>query len=197
MLAQLRKHLKWFPIVVSSVCPPAGSEVNLKAFQQHIMNVSNLITQLNSLHVCQFILVVFQLCEAQSCSDREKARLRVVWLARNSKSNGICYIHDIVCFGPRPRPHGFVSGNSDKNFPVGHLSWDCSRANSLNFGVPMKPETGELPKGLVLGRDENIHIRLIGSTPRTIWDLTYESLSFQDSNAQISLSLKNFELPDS
>ncbi|KAM2757557.1 hypothetical protein PS2_019292 [Malus domestica] len=29
----------------------------------------------------------------------------------------------------------------------------------------MEPETGELPKGLVLGRDGNIHIRLIGSTP--------------------------------
>ena len=36
---------------------------------------------------------------------------------------------------------------------------------SLNFGVPMKPEASEFPKGLVLGRDENIHIRLTGSTP--------------------------------
>ncbi|CAN6695954.1 unnamed protein product [Malus baccata var. baccata] len=68
--------------------------------------------------------------------------------------------HDIVRFGPRPRPHCFVSGNSHKNFPVGHLSWDCSRPNSLNFGVLMEPEASELPKGLVLGRDENIHIRL-------------------------------------
>ncbi|CAN6697219.1 unnamed protein product [Malus baccata var. baccata] len=31
---------------------------------------------------------------------------------------------------------------------------------SLNFGVPTEPETSELPKGLVLGRDENIHLRI-------------------------------------
>ncbi|RXH89079.1 hypothetical protein DVH24_006057 [Malus domestica] len=48
---------------------------------------------------------------------------------------------------------------------MGHPSWDCSRANSLNFGVPMEPEASELPKGLVLGKDGNIHIRLTGSTP--------------------------------
>ncbi|RXI03037.1 hypothetical protein DVH24_003115 [Malus domestica] len=35
---------------------------------------------------------------------------------------------------------------------------------SLNFEVPMEPKTSELPKCLVLGRDENIHIRLTGST---------------------------------
>ena len=29
----------------------------------------------------------------------------------------------------------------------------------------MEPEANELPKNLVLGRDRNIHIRLIGSTP--------------------------------
>ena len=29
----------------------------------------------------------------------------------------------------------------------------------------MESEASELPKGLVLGRDENIHIRLTGSTP--------------------------------
>jgi len=29
----------------------------------------------------------------------------------------------------------------------------------------MEPEASKLPKGLVLGRDENIHIRLIESTP--------------------------------
>ncbi|KAM2988363.1 hypothetical protein FF2_002458 [Malus domestica] len=48
---------------------------------------------------------------------------------------------------------------------MGHPSWDCSHANSLNFGVSMEPETSELTKGLVLGRDGNIHIRLTGSTP--------------------------------
>ena len=31
---------------------------------------------------------------------------------------------------------------------------------SLNFGVLTEPEASELPKGLVLGRDENIHIRI-------------------------------------
>ncbi|RXH86387.1 hypothetical protein DVH24_017440 [Malus domestica] len=37
-------------------------------------------------------------------------------------------------------------------------------ANSLNFGVPMETEVSELSKYLVLGRDENIHIRSRGST---------------------------------
>ncbi|KAM1390753.1 hypothetical protein ACFX2I_018544 [Malus domestica] len=36
---------------------------------------------------------------------------------------------------------------------------------SFNFRVPMEPAASELPKGLALGRDENIHIRLTGSTP--------------------------------
>ncbi|RXI05939.1 hypothetical protein DVH24_017981 [Malus domestica] len=58
---------------------------------------------------------------------------------------------------------GFVFGNSHENFPVGHPSWECSRPNLLNFGVPMEPEASELPKGIVLGRDGNIHIRLTGS----------------------------------
>ena len=31
---------------------------------------------------------------------------------------------------------------------------------SLNFGVPTEPEASELPKGLALGRDGNIHIRI-------------------------------------
>ncbi|KAM2784426.1 hypothetical protein PS2_005565 [Malus domestica] len=31
---------------------------------------------------------------------------------------------------------------------------------SLNFGVPMEPKASELPNGLVLGREENIHIRI-------------------------------------
>ncbi|RXI06514.1 hypothetical protein DVH24_025650 [Malus domestica] len=51
------------------------------------------------------------------------------------------------------------------NFLVGHPSWDCSRANSLNFRVSMEPEANELPKDLVLGRDENIHVRLTESSP--------------------------------
>ncbi|RXH69106.1 hypothetical protein DVH24_031439 [Malus domestica] len=51
------------------------------------------------------------------------------------------------------------------NFPVGHLSWECSCVNSLNFGVPTETKASELPKSLMLGRYENIHIRLIGSSP--------------------------------
>ncbi|RXH74022.1 hypothetical protein DVH24_016844 [Malus domestica] len=51
------------------------------------------------------------------------------------------------------------------NFPMDCPSWDCSRMNSLNFGVPMELEANKLPKCLVLGRNGNIHIRLRGSTP--------------------------------
>ncbi|RXI06774.1 hypothetical protein DVH24_025910 [Malus domestica] len=74
-------------------------------------------------------------------------------------------LHDIVHFRPQPRLHGFVSRNLHENFPMGHPSLDCSRANSFNFGVPMEPEASELLKSLVLDRDGNIHIRLTGSTP--------------------------------
>ncbi|RXI08263.1 hypothetical protein DVH24_022407, partial [Malus domestica] len=56
------------------------------------------------------------------------------------------------------------SRNLHENFLVGHPSWDCSRVNSLNFEVPMEPETSEFPKGLVLSRNRNIHIKLTGST---------------------------------
>ncbi|RXH92300.1 hypothetical protein DVH24_033196 [Malus domestica] len=52
--------------------------------------------------------------------------------------------HNIVRFGPRP--HGFVSGNSHENFPMDHPSWDRSRPNSLNLGVPTNSEAGELTK---------------------------------------------------
>ncbi|CAN6567741.1 unnamed protein product [Malus baccata var. baccata] len=52
-----------------------------------------------------------------------------------------------------------------RELPVGHPSWDYSRAISLNFGIPMESEASELPKGLVLSRDDNIHIRHRGSTP--------------------------------
>ncbi|KAM1472316.1 hypothetical protein ACFXTO_043108 [Malus domestica] len=43
---------------------------------------------------------------------------------------------------------------------MGHPSLDCSRANLLNFGLLMEPEASELLKGLVLGRDGNIHLRI-------------------------------------
>ncbi|RXH68894.1 hypothetical protein DVH24_031227 [Malus domestica] len=63
---------------------------------------------------------------------------------------------------PDPDPHhilGSTPPNSHKNFLVGHLSWNCSHTKSLNFGIPMKPEASESPKGLVLGRGGHIHIR--------------------------------------
>ncbi|RXH68616.1 hypothetical protein DVH24_030949 [Malus domestica] len=64
---------------------------------------------------------------------------------------------------PDSGPHhilGSTPPNSHENFPVGHPSWECFRANFLNFEVPMESKASELLKGLVLGRDENIHIRL-------------------------------------
>ncbi|RXI09427.1 hypothetical protein DVH24_034044, partial [Malus domestica] len=42
---------------------------------------------------------------------------------------------------------------------------EYSHANSLTFGVPVEPKANELPKGLVLGRDGNIHRRFTGSSP--------------------------------
>ena len=58
------------------------------------------------------------------------------------------------------KPSRFCFWELTQNFPMGHPLWECSRANSLNFGVPTEPEASELPKGLVLGRNGNIHIRL-------------------------------------
>ena len=59
-----------------------------------------------------------------------------------------------------PFPHGFVSGSSRATSRwVTHHGIALVRY-SLNFGVPMEPEASELPKGLVLGRDVNIHIRI-------------------------------------
>ncbi|RXH89348.1 hypothetical protein DVH24_031705 [Malus domestica] len=66
--------------------------------------------------------------------------------------------------GSTPPLHD-ISGNSDENFPVGHPFWDCSRANLLNFGVPMNSEASKLPKGLVLIGGANVHIRLSRSSP--------------------------------
>ncbi|RXI08906.1 hypothetical protein DVH24_023050 [Malus domestica] len=52
-----------------------------------------------------------------------------------------------------PFPHGFVFGNS--------LTTSHALASFLlNFGIPTEPEASELPKSLVLGRDENIHLRI-------------------------------------
>ncbi|RXH96083.1 hypothetical protein DVH24_008583 [Malus domestica] len=50
---------------------------------------------------------------------------------------------------------------------------------SLNFGVPTEPEASELPKGLMLGRDGNIHLRI---TPWAMWDVT--SKAFQNNRTK-------------
>ncbi|CAL9019638.1 unnamed protein product, partial [Prunus brigantina] len=46
----------------------------------------------------------------------------------------------IVRFGPPSLPSRFCFWELTSNFPVGHPSWDCSSANSLNFGVPSTPK---------------------------------------------------------
>ncbi|KAM2598376.1 hypothetical protein TB2_036917 [Malus domestica] len=59
-----------------------------------------------------------------------------------------------------PFPHGFVFGNSRATSQWVTHPRSVLALFSLNFGVPMELEASELPKGLVLGRDENIHIRI-------------------------------------
>ena len=66
---------------------------------------------------------------------------------------------------------------------------------SLNFGVPTKPKASELPKGLVLGRDENIHIRII---PWVMWDITIHhgsALAHYSLNFGVPTEPETSELP--
>ena len=58
-----------------------------------------------------------------------------------------------------------VVGAQSRQYHATTESSPCSRANSLNFRVPTEPKASEFPKGIVLGRDGNIHVRLTGSTP--------------------------------
>ncbi|RXH79292.1 hypothetical protein DVH24_040439 [Malus domestica] len=87
-------------------------------------------------------------------------------------TNLISHDTDLSHPGPGPTTSGarlrlntilFVLGpdHALTNFLMDHPSWDCSRANSLNFEVPTESEASELPKDLVLRRYENIHMRLI------------------------------------
>ncbi|TQD75892.1 hypothetical protein C1H46_038573 [Malus baccata] len=57
-------------------------------------------------------------------------------------------------------PSRFCFWELTRELPSGSPIMDCTCANSLNFRVPMEPEASELPKSLVLGKDENIHIKL-------------------------------------
>ncbi|CAN6691471.1 unnamed protein product [Malus baccata var. baccata] len=57
-------------------------------------------------------------------------------------------------------PHGFVFGNSRVTSQWVTHPGNALASFSLNFGVPTEPEASELPKGLVLDRDENIHLSI-------------------------------------
>ncbi|KAM1257809.1 hypothetical protein ACFX2J_037316 [Malus domestica] len=59
-----------------------------------------------------------------------------------------------------PFLNGFVFGNSRATSQWVTHPGSALTSFLLNFGVPTKPEASELPKGLVLGRDGNIHIRI-------------------------------------
>ncbi|RXH78975.1 hypothetical protein DVH24_034182 [Malus domestica] len=56
-------------------------------------------------------------------------------------------------------------GHTLMNFLVDHPCWDCSRSNSLNFGVIMEFEASESPKCLVLYGGGHVHIRQITPSP--------------------------------
>ena len=59
-----------------------------------------------------------------------------------------------------PFPHGFVFGNSRATSQWVTHHGIALAPFSLNFGVPTEPEASELPKGLLLGKDENIHLKI-------------------------------------
>ncbi|RXH87147.1 hypothetical protein DVH24_028647 [Malus domestica] len=59
-----------------------------------------------------------------------------------------------------PFSHGFVFGNSRATSQWVTHPGSALASFSLNFGVPTEPEASELPKGLVLGKDVNIHLRI-------------------------------------
>ncbi|RXH87586.1 hypothetical protein DVH24_034486 [Malus domestica] len=44
---------------------------------------------------------------------------------------------------------------------VGHPSWDCSHANSLNFRVSIEPEASEFSKGLLLAYMDGVTMSLM------------------------------------
>ncbi|RXH79881.1 hypothetical protein DVH24_041028 [Malus domestica] len=60
----------------------------------------------------------------------------------------------------RPCPHGFVSRNSRATSQWVTHPGNALAPFSLNFEVPTELEASGLPKGLVLGRDGNIHLRI-------------------------------------
>ncbi|KAM1373181.1 hypothetical protein ACFX2I_023910 [Malus domestica] len=59
-----------------------------------------------------------------------------------------------------PFPHDFVFGNSRATSQWVTYPRSALASFSLNFRVPTELEASELSKDLVLGRDENIHLRI-------------------------------------
>ncbi|KAM0976362.1 hypothetical protein PS2_018958 [Malus domestica] len=59
-----------------------------------------------------------------------------------------------------PFPHSFVFGNSRVTSQRVTHPGSALASFSINFRVPTEPEANELPKGLVIGRDGNIHLRI-------------------------------------
>ncbi|KAM2297342.1 hypothetical protein ACFX1S_036913 [Malus domestica] len=59
-----------------------------------------------------------------------------------------------------PFPHGFVFGNSRATSQWVTHHGSALASFSLNFGVRTELEASELLKGLVLGKDVNIHLRI-------------------------------------
>ncbi|RXH83161.1 hypothetical protein DVH24_003659 [Malus domestica] len=93
---------------------------------------------------------------------REKENIPSILMEyANGVSPGLFHHRSTIVFAlGLPFPHGFVFGNSRVTSQwVTHLG-SALAPFSLNFGVPTKSEASELPKGLVLGKDENIHLRI-------------------------------------
>ncbi|RXH73769.1 hypothetical protein DVH24_016591 [Malus domestica] len=85
-----------------------------------------------------------------------------------------------------PFPHGFVFGNSRANSQWVTHPGSALTSFSLNFGVPTEPEASELPKNLVLGRDENIHLRItpLGDVRCHIFYLSLYTLKIELCNSK-------------
>ncbi|RXH73916.1 hypothetical protein DVH24_016738 [Malus domestica] len=108
-----------------------------------------------------------------------------------------------------PFPHGFIFGNSRATSQWVTHPGSALASFSLNFGVPTEPEASELPKGLVLGRDGNIHLRItplgdvgcynpptLGARPTSQW-VTHpvSALAFFSLNFGVPTEPEASELP--
>ncbi|RXH72948.1 hypothetical protein DVH24_012632 [Malus domestica] len=128
----------------------------------------SLSSQTNELY--QLASVAFCLLVAW-CSDKLGLSLELgsfaagVMISTTDLAQHTLEQHDIVRFG-LTIPSRFCFWELTSNFQwVTHLG-SALAFFSLNFGVPTEPEASELPKGLVLGRDGNINLRI---TPLGDW----------------------------